>query len=299
MEPHLWNMELHGNGESDGLLSCPSSRPRNDNQVMAHLTCKFRSESLGVNTGINVILPRATGDSQNTPKGVSAHRRYPVLYLLHGWSDDDSIWMRRTSIERYAEALGLVIIMPRVELSFYQNMSTGMPFWDFIADELPAVCREWFPISDRREDTFAAGLSMGGYGAFRLGLSRPEQFSAVASLSGALDIANIRTQWEEDPERHRKLEAIWGKDLCDFTPASDLLHLASELSQSGKPQPRLFQWCGTEDFLYEQNISFRDHARSAGLTLEYREGPGDHSWEHWDREIQTVLQWLGISSMNT
>jgi S-formylglutathione hydrolase FrmB len=244
---------------------------------------------------MHVILPQATGSGQIGMGGAQARTRYPVLYLLHGWSDDDSIWMRRTSIERYAADLGLVIVMPRVELSYYQNMATGMQFWDFLADELPGLCAQWFPISGKREETFAAGLSMGGYGAFRLGLSRPEQFGAVASLSGALDIGNIRSQWEGDALRKTKLEAIWGPDFRDFRPESDLIHLASELAESGKPQPRLYQWCGTEDFLYQQNLSFRDHARSVGLNLHYSEGPGDHSWGHWDREIQPVLSWLGIS----
>jgi putative tributyrin esterase len=136
---------------------------------------------------------------------------------------------------------------------------------------------------------------MGGYGAFLLGLSRPEQFGAVASLSGVLDIGNIRSQREGDPLRKKKLEAIWGPDFCDFKPESDLLHLATDLAASGKPQPRLYHWCGTEDYLYSQNLTFRDHARSAGLKLDYSEGPGDHSWEYWDREIQAVLSWLGIS----
>lgn len=262
---------------------------------MAHLTCNFFSETLGVSTSMNVILPQAIGDGQIGMKGAKQRSRYPILYLLHGWSDDDSTWMRRTSIERYAADLGLAIIMPRVELSYYQNMGSGMRFWDFLADELPALCSQWFPISNKREETFAAGLSMGGYGAFRLGLSRPEQFGAVASLSGALDIADVWTQWEQDPLRRQKLEAIWGKDFGDFKPESDLLHLASELAASGMPQPRLYQWCGTGDFLYQQNLNFRDHAQATGLDLQYSEGPGDHSWEHWDREIQLVLNWLGIS----
>jgi S-formylglutathione hydrolase FrmB len=244
---------------------------------------------------MQVILPQATGSGQIGIKGAVQRDRYPVLYLLHGWSDDDTIWMRRTSIERYAADLGLVIVMPRVELSYYQNMASGMRFRDFLADELPALCEQWFPISRKREDTFAAGLSMGGYGAFLLGLSRPEQFGAVASLSGRLDVGNIRSQREDEALRNTKLEAIWGPDYCDFTPESDLFHLATELAASGKSQPRLYQWCGTEDYLYEENLKFRDHARSVGLELEYSEGPGDHSWEHWDREIQPVLTWLGIS----
>lgn len=244
---------------------------------------------------MEVLLPQATGHGQIGMGGAPERERYPVLYLLHGWSDDETIWMRRTAIERHAADLGLVVVMPRVELSYYQNMASGMRFWDFLSEELPRLCAGWFPVSNRREDTFAAGLSMGGYGAFRLGLLHPDRFAAVASLSGALDIGDIGGKWQDDPERRKKLEAIWGMEFSAFTKEADLLHLVDRLTASGRPEPRFYQWCGTEDFLYDQNKAFRQHAESAGLDLTYMEGPGDHSWAHWDREIQGVLKWLQIS----
>jgi len=261
---------------------------------MAHLTCRFFAETLGVSTSMQVILPQATGGGQIGMSGGERKSAYPVLYLLHGWSDDESIWMRRTSIERYVADRSLVVVMPRVELSYYQNMETGMRFWDFISGELPDLCRQWFPVSARPEETYAAGLSMGGYGAFRLGLAFPERFAAVASLSGALDIAALKDSWRADPARMRKLEAIWGPGLAGLSDTSDLLKLTDRLVRSGNPSPRFYQWCGTEDFLYKANLNFRDKAHEAGLPLHYEEGAGDHSWEHWDREIQRVLDWMDI-----
>ena len=132
---------------------------------------------------------------------------------------------------------------------------------------------------------------MGGYGAFRLGLACPDRFAAVASLSGALDILHMRDNWA-DEVRKRKLEAIWGPGFECLSPESDLLALTDRLVASGQLQPRFYQWCGTADFLHQSNQRFRDHARTAGLDLLYSEGPGDHSWEHWDREIRAVLHWL-------
>lgn len=259
---------------------------------MARLTCQFFSDALGVSTTMEVLLPQPTGSAQIGMDGAPRRDAYPVLYLLHGWSDDESIWMRRTSIERYASELGLVIVMPRVELSYYQNMATGMNYWDFISEEVPRLCAAWFPVSRKREDTYAAGLSMGGYGAFRLGLALPERFGAVASLSGALDVAGIRNKWRDDAVREQKLEAIWGRDLQGFSDEMDLLCLARRVASGKAPAPRLYQWCGTEDFLYDDNIRFRDHARKVGLELDYHESTGDHAWGHWDREIQAVLKWL-------
>lgn len=240
---------------------------------------------------MQVLLPQGAGPGQiGMREGAQAGGPFPVLYLLHGWSDDDTIWMRRTSIERYAMEAGLAVVMPRVELSYYQNMASGMRFYDFLAEELPVLCRSWFPIREDREGTFAAGLSMGGYGAFLLGLSRPERYGAVASLSGALDLRDTRRLFAE---RAAKMGAIFGAD-GEAIPVEerDLLQLLDRAVGKKARLPRLWQWCGTEDFLYEQNRVFCGHAEACGVELEYREGPGDHSWGHWDREIQPVIHWM-------
>jgi len=72
----------------------------------------------------------------------------------------------------------------------------------------------------------------------------------------------------------------------------DLFTLAQKVSQS-KTKPRLFQYCGTEDFLYKDNLRLRDFIRPLGFDYTYEETPGDHSWVYWDRIIQKVLAWLG------
>jgi S-formylglutathione hydrolase FrmB len=259
---------------------------------MAHLTCHFFSDALGLSTSMQVLLPQSTGKGQIGMEGAPRRSTYPVLYLLHGWSDDDTIWMRRTAIERHAAAYGLIVVMPRVDLSYYQNMSSGMRYWDFISEEVPTLCREWFPVSTRREDTFAAGLSMGGYGAFRLGLACPGRYAAVASLSGALDLRRVLEDRLQEPDRSAKMRAIFGPPASPVPPDADLLELATSLPDRCSEPTRFYQWCGTEDFLYEDNVTFRDHAGKAELDLTYREGPGDHSWPHWDREIQPVLEWM-------
>ena len=107
-----------------------------------------------------------------------------MLYLLHGLSDDHTAWLRYTSIERYATARGLAVVMPAVHRSFYADEAHGHAYWHFVSEELPAIVAAFFRLSERREDTFVAGLSMGGYGALKLGLHHPERFAAVASLSG-------------------------------------------------------------------------------------------------------------------
>jgi putative tributyrin esterase len=249
---------------------------------MALIQCDFFSETLQLNTSMNVILPQP------------ARARFPVLYLLHGLSDDHTIWLRRTSIERYVDPLGLAVVMPAVQRSFYTDMAHGGRYWTFVSQELPALVQGFFPISRAREDTFVAGLSMGGYGAFKLALSLPQRFAAAASLSGALDQAGGLP--ETDPVWRAEMETIYG-DLDKVVGGpNDVMHLARRLAKSSRPRPRLYQCCGTEDFLYDQNLRFRDQALALGLDLLYEEGPGEHEWGYWDRMIQRVLAWLPLRS---
>lgn len=97
-----------------------------------------------------------------------------MLYLLHGLSDNHSCWLRRTAVDRYAEEYGIAVVMPEVQRSFYCDMAHGPAYFTYIADELPQICQRLFRLSDKREDTFIAGNSMGGYGALKAALSRPE-----------------------------------------------------------------------------------------------------------------------------
>jgi putative tributyrin esterase len=255
--------------------------------IMAFIQCDFYSEALGISTSMSVILPQQT-QSQIGMTGNVFTAKHPTLYLLHGLSDDHTIWMRRTSIERYASELGIAVVMPAVHRSFYTDMAHGMNFWTFISEELPAIARSFFPLSERREDNFVAGLSMGGYGAFKLGLNCPEKFAAAASLSGALIADGIYERFPADARLiYENRESIKGSN-------NDLLAAAERLAQSEQPKPMLYQICGTEDFLYEDNKQFRNFVEPLNLTLKYTEAPGEHTWSFWDTHIQNVLKWLPL-----
>ena len=256
---------------------------------MALLHCHFFSDVLGLSCSMDVVLPQATSQ-QIGMEGRAGRERFPVLYLLHGLSDDHTIWQRRTSIERYVADLGLAVVMPAVERSFYTDMAHGLRWWTFISEELPSLCQRFFPLSDRREDTFVAGLSMGGYGAFKLALRHPERYAAAASLSGALDMAALASADDHGPD----IELVYGDPAAVAGSDHDLLHLAEQVAAADGPRPLLYQWCGTDDFLYPSNVIFRHKAESSGLPLTYTDGPGDHQWKHWDEQIQRVLAWLPL-----
>lgn len=213
------------------------------------------------------------------------------LLLLHGLTDDHTLWQRRSSIERYAEERKIAVIMPTTKLGFYTNTRTGENYADFIFDELPAICRRMLPkLSSKREDNFIAGLSMGGYGALKGALTHADSFSKAAIFSAATDAAALM--------KLNPADARMGKDFWEdiFGPAEDIpgsendLFLAAERLKEKRPE--LYIWCGTEDFLYEMNISMRDHLKKLGYSVKYSQSPGGHHWMHWDREIKNALDWM-------
>ena len=218
---------------------------------MAHLRCDFFAESLTLSTSMTVILPeRAAG--QIGMSGADSDAPPPVLYLLHGLSDDDTIWLRRTSIERYVSALGLAVVMPQVHRSFYADEAYGEKFWTFVSEELPAVVQSFFRVSSAPADTYVAGLSMGGYGAFKLALRHPDRFAAAASLSGAL--AFHAGAESDDIVRSTMMTRIFG-DRPDGGADDDLFRLLEKTDPATLPP--LFLTCGTEDFLVEANRPLR------------------------------------------
>jgi S-formylglutathione hydrolase FrmB len=253
---------------------------------MALLRCDFFSDVLEVGTSMTVLLPQASEAQIGvTAPGSSATDGFPVLYLLHGLSDDSTAWVRNTSVDRYAAEAGVAVVMPQVQRSFYADEVHGGSYWTFLTEELPEVVGSFFRVSGRREDTFVAGLSMGGYGALKWALRHPDRFAAAASLSGALDVVAL----QQVPWRQPLFERVFdgeigpGDDLFGLVAAADLGSL-----------PALYVGCGTEDHLYDANVRFVADATAAGMDLHVDFRPGEHEWGLWDAAIRDVLAWLPL-----
>lgn len=252
---------------------------------MAFFDCHFFSETLALSVSAHVLLPQ-----------VPQRKEHPVLFLLHGLSDDHTMWMRRTNIERYAAARNLAVVMPAVGRSFYQDMAAGPRYWTFLSEELPAIMRGFFPLSEKRADNFAAGLSMGGYGAMRLALAHPERFAAAASFSGALDY--VRRLRESGKPRSRISSAEWNAVAGPGSDAegtdSDLFHLAKKLTKRRGPKPALWLSCGTEDDIIGDTRAFHTHLDALGCSHHHEESAGAHDWAYWDAQIERTIAWLPI-----
>lgn len=247
----------------------------------------FYSETLGIQTAVYILLPdKAVLKQSDKP--------LPVLYLLHGLSDDHTMWMRQTRLEQYARRYRVAIVMPAVNRSFYMDMAHGAKYDSFIAQELPALVESYFPVSQQREDRFAAGLSMGGYGALKLGLSRPGRYAAVASFSGALRVEDsYDARSGKSDEFLRELDDAFGGEQALHNGHGNLSALAKRLAETPEKSPRIYISCGTEDFLFETNERFvRDFGKL--LPIEYHTEPGAHTWDFWDKHIERVLRWLPL-----
>lgn len=248
---------------------------------MALMQCNFFSEALELSTSMTVIVPQQTS-AQIGMEGRVGAGDPPVLYLLHGLSDDDTIWLRRTSIERYVAPLGMAVVMPQVHRSFYADEAHGNRYWTFLSEELPALVSRFFRFSDRPQDTYVAGLSMGGYGAFKWALRHPDRFAAAASLSGALDIAGL----------HRDASGVLRQAFGAGDIAGTDDDLLALLERAERPLPRLYLWCGTEDRLVAGNRTFIATAEKHGVDVTSELSAGDHEWKYWDERIQHVLTWM-------
>lgn len=247
---------------------------------MAFLDFHFHSESLGKQVGAYVILPQETSASQIGIEGKQAGKKFPCLYLLHGLSDDYSVWHRRTCIERFATAYGIAVVMPDGDRSFYTDMKSGGAYYTFMSQELPNICETFFNISTDPKDRYIAGQSMGGYGALKIGLKNPDRYAAVGALSPVADI--------RQPYFPEDCRCIFGDSIPD---SEDLFFLSSQTDLSS-PKPRLFMCTGRSDFMYQDIVRLDKHLKTLHYDYTYYETDGGHCWDLWEEHIQTVLEWM-------
>lgn len=253
---------------------------------MALINCVFNSRYLGYDTQVNVILPENKG-----PQKFDEDRDYQfqVMYLLHGLGDDCNGWIRGTSIERYAQEHCLAVVMPTGENSFYVNGKNGKRYFSYMTEELPKKMAKWFPISTKPEDTFIAGLSMGGYGTVKIGLTYPERFAAMGVFSAAVmpdKLGEAKDSFEREMVDATRRNAF---GELPYDPENLPVHLVEELVREGRKIPPIFHYEGKQDFLLDMNREFAQLCKSKNLDITYEEWDGVHDWKFWDTAIEKAL----------
>ena len=243
---------------------------------MIKLQISFPSKCLGREAEVKALLP-------NKEKYTPGHR-WPTLYLLHGLTDCADTWLSRTSLERYCDDHGIAVVLPTAQRSFYCDMVYGDPYFTHVGQEIPEICETLLPLVPDDDHRYIAGNSMGGYGACKIALKNPGKFAKVAVLSGVMD---INAMIQDFPEYERDWHLCFGGQAA---PAEeDILKLLPWAKQI----PKLYHYCGTDDFLAEGNRRFCRLCEELGIELNstWEEG-GIHGWPYWDPQLPHVLNWL-------
>lgn len=272
---------------------------------MAILQAQIYSDALQRPVPISVILPSDKTDMEGKR---CAKPPFKTLYLLHGIFGDHTDWITNTRIVRWAMDHDIAVVMPAGENHFYMNMpGEGSDYGDFIGKELVELTREMFPLSEKREDTYIGGLSMGGGGALLNGLRNPDTFGGIISLSAAIQSKDsIPTSDDSASILGRKsfYKACTGHTAYDFEGSVDDLQVWLEKAAARDDKPRMYVACGTDDFLLPKSHKLKQDLVEHGFEVTYDEQPGGHDWDFWDQQIQKVIAWIspeaeaGISSGN-
>lgn len=249
---------------------------------MAITRVHFYSSALGTCQTCDVILPQRKDGKRNV--------KVPVLWLLHGMYGNHYDWIRRTSIERYAAPYGIAVVMPSGQNSRYVNMVHGGKYYDYITKELPEKMQKLFNFSDKREDNFIAGLSMGGAGSLLLGLSNPKQYAAIGCLSAGSSA--IMQKHSDNPMN------VWtyGDKILEGTEL-DPLFQADKILKQKLPCPRLYIACGKDDpllpYARETSAHFTKMKKNP-FDHVYVEDEGGHTWPYWDEHIRQFIEYLNL-----
>ena len=223
------------------------------------------SNPVGMQSQLIAILPDGPGP-------------FPVVYQLHGQSDDHTAWQRWTTIERHAGRLGIGIVLLNGARSFYCDTPGTHRKWEGHILESVAFIDRTFRTVPKAAGRGIGGLSMGGYGALKIGLAHPELFGSAASHSGAVDVA----RWSQEAKSPDFLD-IWPKGRV---PAND--DIRKLLAKPGR-KPAIYVDCGTEDFLLEQNRTLKADLVKRKIPHIYLEHPGSHNWDYWQQHIGEAL----------
>lgn len=260
---------------------------------MALLHVNLFSDALKRTVPIHVILPA----DKVGPKGLLPipENGFQTLYLFNGLFGNYTDWLYNTRVKQWAEDRNLAVVMPAGDNSFYVDRpQPGCQYGQFVGQELVELTRRMFPLSRRREDTFIAGLSMGGYGAIRNGLKYSETFGCIAGFSSAVHM------FELPPEEIRIImreDAVFGPyDQAVRSDKNPRVAL-EELLREGRPLPKVYLSCGLQDDLLIPNRTLRDHFLEKGVVLTYAERDGNHNWDFWNTEIKAILDWLPLGDV--
>lgn len=274
---------------------------------MALSKITYYSDVMKQKIGVCVIIPENKWGYSLADR--PADYRYPTLWLLCGGGFDHTDWLRYTAIELYAAKHGIAVVMPGISYAAYVDTAEGgYPYWTQISQELPEYLRKVFPLSCAREDNFVCGFSMGGYGAFKFAMQRPEMFAACGTFAGPIGIIPrkpiasdemlgqpcLRDDFCEEP--FGTLWAAFGSAANRRNTPDDNLYMLEKHLEAGTSLPRFYIAVGDEDPTAPEGYATMDEMHRLGLVFEDIRDDGKHDWVYCNKHVQRFLNWIPLNS---
>lgn len=240
-----------------------------------NIKCNYLSKAMGRAVDVVMAVPSPsyteilgyTGKVEYAPAN-----KYPVLYFLGGIGNDCNSVFDYTRAQLYAEEYNIAIVSISGENKFYADV-TAEKFSEFLEEELPNLMSGYFPISKRAEDSYIAGLSMGGYGALLHFLRRPEKYRAVGCFSGAVG----KFDYAETEE---------GKDY-------NIYHLIDTRLKEGAIKGDIYVSCGNEDFILDCSLKLKKYLEDKKVKFSWKKVDCyGHEWRFWDEQLEEFIKWL-------
>lgn len=258
---------------------------------------EFKSKIVSYPVKYSVYLPADYESSQ---------RNYPVLYLLHGYSDDETGWIQFGEANKIADKgisegafPSCIIIIPDGKVTWYSNSAEGKDRWEdmFITELIPFVEKE-YRIRAKKEFRAIAGLSMGGYGALTLSMRNPDMFSSCVALSSGT-FSDEEITHQSDSQYNMYFKNIFGDNLkgesriTEAWKAHSPLHLIHTVAAEKLKGIRFYIDCGDDDFLYKGNSLLHIKMCDLKIPHEYRVRDGAHEWSYWRTGLYDGLKFIG------
>lgn len=259
----------------------------------------YKSKALTKRTPINVILPADNKSFiDNTVEDIK--KPYKTLYLFHGMFGNCDVFPANTVIQKFAEDHNLAVVLPSCDNSFYLDRPDEFLYYSkYVGEELIDFTRSIFPLSDKREDTFIAGFSMGGYGALRTGLKYSEKFSAIGAISPAV-VTHFLNQAQDNMEdimiSKQYAESVFGPLDKVVGTDKDPEFLIDSLLKEGKEIPDLYMAVGDNDFLKPEILSFHEFLKGKNIPVEFHLDKGEHTWEFCNEHIKQFVEKITFKS---
>jgi S-formylglutathione hydrolase len=245
----------------------------------------FHSKALDREMSYRVFLPAT----------LEAGTKLPVVYLLHGGGGGFRDWSNYSDVARYAARKdsfgGLILVMPEGDSSYYMN-AAGKPeekYENYLVNDLIGDVETRFPAAKGRENRAVVGVSMGGFAAVKLALSRPELFVFVGGLSAAIDVPSRRFSWRRW-EQSMRFRSIFGPDGSSSRQSADPFRLVQSASVASTPY--LYLTAGEREALLAPNRRFAALLKRRGFSYEFHTKPGGHDWSEWDSQIPGCFESL-------